>query len=79
MKHLHSHNDNLQQLQTQFERLAALGMIFVTGAHEEVLKFPPQSLLFLFLMLLLWETGAPHSAGTRAAIAKELLRAVARD
>lgn len=51
--HLHSHYDDFQQLQAQFERLSPLGVILVTRTHEEVLEFPPQGLLLLFLLLLL--------------------------
>lgn len=51
--HLHSHYDDFEQLQAQFERLAALSMILVTRAHEEVLELPPQGLLLLFFLLLL--------------------------
>lgn len=45
--YLHGDNDNLEQLQAQFEGLAALGVELVTGAHEEVLELPAQGLLFL--------------------------------
>lgn len=50
--HLHSHDDDLEQLQAQFERLPPLGVVLVTRAHEEVLELPPQGLLLLLLLLL---------------------------
>ena len=45
--YLHGDNDNLEQLQAQFEGLAAFGVELVTWAHEEVLELPAQGLLFL--------------------------------
>lgn len=40
-------NNDLQQLQDQLVRLAALSVIFITRAHEEVLQLPANGLLFL--------------------------------
>lgn len=45
--YLSRYNNDLEQLQDQFVRLAALGMVFITGTHEEVFKLPAKSLLFL--------------------------------
>lgn len=40
-------NNDLEQLQDQLIRLAALGVIFITRAHEEVFQLPANGLLFL--------------------------------
>lgn len=40
-------NNDLEQLQDQFIRLAALGMIFIAGTHEEVFQLPAKGILFL--------------------------------
>lgn len=45
--YLSGDDDDLQQLQDQFERLAALGVIFITRAHEEILQLPAEGLLLL--------------------------------
>lgn len=63
--HLHGHDDDLEQLQAQFERFASFGVILVARAHEEVFKLPPQGLL---LLLLVRGLGAHQGVGTRAAI-----------
>ena len=47
--YLYGDDDDLEQLQAQFEWLPSLGVVFVTGAHKEVLQFPPERFL-----LLLW-------------------------
>ena len=47
--HLNSDDDDLEQLQAQFEGLAPLGVELVAGAHEEVLQLPAECLL-LFLV-----------------------------
>lgn len=39
--------NDLEQLQDQLKRLAALGVVFITGAHEEVFQLPAKGLLFL--------------------------------
>lgn len=73
--HLHSHNDDFQQLQAKFERLAPLCMILVTRAHEEILEFPPQGLLLSFF-LLLEELGAHQGRRAGAATSKKILGAI---
>lgn len=45
-KYLNRHDDDLEQLQNQLERLPTLGVVLVAGAHEEVLQLPAQCLLF---------------------------------
>lgn len=45
--YLYSDNDDLEQLQDQFVRLTALGVIFITGAHEEVFQLPAKCLIVL--------------------------------
>lgn len=45
--YLNCDNNDLEQLQDQLKRLAALGVIFITGAHEEVFQLPAKGLLFL--------------------------------
>lgn len=40
-------NNDLEQLQDQLVRLAALCVIFITRAHEEVFQLPAHGLLFL--------------------------------
>lgn len=74
-KHLHGHNDDFEQLQAQFERLAALGVVLVTRAHEKVLELPPQGLL-LFLLLLA-ELRAHQAGGTGVSTSKKVLGPVA--
>ncbi len=63
---LYSDYDDLEQLKGQFEGFAAFGVVFITGAHEEVLQLPPQGLL-LFLGLQPWPRRA-HVQGGRAAM-----------
>lgn len=48
LMYLYSDYDDLQQLKHQFEGFAAFSVVFITGAHEEVLQPPSQGLL-LFL------------------------------
>lgn len=38
-------DDDLEQLQPQLERLATLGVIFITRTHKEVLQLPAKALL----------------------------------
>lgn len=47
MTYLSCDYDDLEQLQDQLKRLAALGVIFIAGAHEEVFQLPAKGLLFL--------------------------------
>lgn len=44
--YLRCYNNDLEQLQDQFVRLAALGVVFITGTHEEVFQLPAKGLLF---------------------------------
>lgn len=47
LTYLSCDNNDLQQLQDQLVRLAALGVVFITRAHEEVFQLPANGLLFL--------------------------------
>ena len=47
MMYLSCDNNDLEQLQDQLIRLAALSVIFITRAHEEVFQLPANGLLFL--------------------------------
>lgn len=45
--YLYSNDHDLEQLQEQLVRLTALGVIFITRAHEEVFELPSKSLILL--------------------------------
>ena len=47
--HLNSDDDDLEELQAQFEGLPPLGVELVARAHKEVLQLPAECLL-LFLV-----------------------------
>lgn len=52
-RHLHGDDDDLDQLQHQLVWFAALGVVFITRAHKEVLQLPAQGLFLRHVLLLL--------------------------